>query len=454
MARSLLNPLVVAFVLGAACTPSGLPEEVTEVEADEPAQDPVEPENSGVVEEPTVDDECSRHHEQDPVRIGRTDLRPTPLTDAVQWSSQVDARGGYAHRVDIDARGHVTWAHDRGSMQFIVERFDLDGRRTWSRRTKPAEHQPEALDAAAAGEVVLGGNALTTGPRAGEAITAFDVDGRPRWRTRTPRLDIRRLAFMFDGRVGLFASSGRRKVTLGDHTMVNRLSAGRLMDVLAVLDATGTPQWSRSFLPGVLDMRVHDELMVVASHVGASLPVDYGSGANEGPGVLAAFDVHTGQSRWAVEFNTGLWAVRSVGADLLAVGFDATTTFMGGRTVSGTMAAWIGPSGCYRGSVVLGHGISRIATRDDGSFVVAGPAGSRTLVRQVGETMVEVPAEHWFVAEIDASLEPQGLHTVRCDDLRLAAGPRSRVAVSCFTDLSQGESLRRRYELMVLERSP
>ncbi len=441
----LFHPSAVALALG-ACTPSG--SDGSEPPTATAPMPPVDLDGAGESGEQQPERPCALRFGEDPIVIAPSDLQPSPIGPALAWSKKVDARGGYAHRVGMDAEGGVVWAHDIRSMSFVVASFRRDGVRRWRHRLRPAQLEPDVLAVMPDGSVAVSGTAFTTGRRGGQTTVVLDAKGIERWRQRTPRIAVEGLATTADGHLLMLGSSGRTEVTLGEHTMVNERSPGS-MEIVARLDGHGRDLWSKAGTPGALDMVVHDGAMVLAAHVGRE-PHEYWGGTTQTPGVLVSVDGATGEPRWSLGFDIGLWAVRPYTGDLLAVGFHGASS-LGGPVLDGTSAAWIDPQGCYRGSVNLGTNISRVDVAPDGSMVVAGVALTHAETRRVGQTSFEVPAGHWFVAGIDPLLQLRWLYLVQCDGLELAAGDGGRAALSCFTDQSRASKLVRRYELLVVD---
>lgn len=427
-----------------ACTPTSPPRQ-EEPPTPEPSVAPM-PVDAGAPETAT---RCLPRFAQDPATITSPPIEPTPLSTAATWSQQVDAIGGYEHGVGLDAEGHVVWAHDTKHMHFAVERFDRDGHRQWQRILEPRQLEPEALHVTPDGAILVAGTSFAEGAAGGQLLVTLEPTRTERWRQRTPRVSVHALSELAQGHTLMQGSSGRQEVTLGGHLMRNEwLPRGHSMDIVARLDGAGEYLWSTAFLPGVLGMAVQGEAFYLAGNFGDTA-VDYGTGPTAGPGVLARFELETGRNAWSIGLPTGLRAVLPQGDDLLVVGFGHGVS-MGGPVLEGTPAAWFDPDGCYRGSVSLGSGMSRIVAGPDGSLVLYGMAPIGPATHSIGTTSFEVPAGHWFVAGIDPALELRWLHTVRCDGLHAAAGPRGRAAFSCYSDVSRPGKLVRRYELFVL----
>lgn len=391
---------------------------------------------------------CSPRYPQDPMAIETPPVEPGPppvptrLTAAAAWSRSVDALGAYAHGVAFDAGGHVIWAHDTKNMHFAVERFDRDGQQQWQRILEPRQLEPQALHANPDGTIVVAGTSFADGPAGGQRMVKLEPTQEERWHQQTPRVSVHALAGLPDGHTLMLGSSGRQEVTLGGHVLRNEwLPRGHSMDVVARLDDTGEYVWSTAYFPGALGLAVQGDAFYLAGNFGREA-VDYGTslGPTEGPGVLARFELASGHATWAVSLPSGLRTVLPHGDDVLAVGFGA-----------GTPAAWFDASGCYRGSVSLGEGISRIVAGPDGSLVVYGMTPTWPEIVAIGAMEFEILPSHWFVARIDPELKLSWLHELRCDGLQAAAGPHGRAAISCYTDEHRiNGNLVRRYDLYVL----
>jgi hypothetical protein len=392
-------------------------------------------------------DGCQAWQGIDPVVPRALAKTVAPLREASAWSRTVDARGGYSHRVDFDGDGNLTWGHDAGSMDFGVSRYGPDGDELWHRAQDPKEHEPDTITTTRSGVSLVAGTAFASDY--GQLLVAIDAEGTEMWRQPMPRIGVDQIEPAPGGLTIFEGHSGRAEVTLGGHAMVSDWGTVQGMDVLGALDQNGEFAWTQNFLPGVLDMAVHDQSIFLVGNYG-DFEVDFGRGPERGPGVAARFDSITGEHQWSRHFDTGLKAIVPQGDDLLVIGFPGSysSVSLGGPQLSGTPAARLDAQGCYRGSVLLGDGIGRVDGGDDGSFVVWGLVDGTT---RLGDQEFELTGRAWLIARFDPQLQLTHVLTTDCDNTYAAAGPHGRLAVSCLRDVSSGQRLVRRYELFVVE---
>ncbi len=394
------------------------------------------------VEEPVAG--CSLRFPDDAGTASAGAVTVTPLREAADWVTRVDAIGGYDHSVAFDPEGAVFWAHDSRHMRFTLAKFEPAGEQRWLRKLEPETLSPRVMRTTSKGSVLVAGTAFNED---GPTLVHVGADGSTLWKTRTPRVSVRAIREVPDG-FALLGHSGRAEVTLGPDTLRNAWTdVASSMDVLSILSNDGEFVRSEAFIPGALAMERGTDGLYVAGNFGR-VSADYGNGATAGPGVLAKFDL-SGQLEWTRGFGAGLYGVANAGPDVVTFGFASRgPASMGGPPSSGASAAWIDSEGCYRGSLSTGDGLARIVSAPDGSVLVYFLA-SRTDTWQLGHDAVSVPAGQWVVAKLSEDLQLQWAHSVECDGLHAAAGPRGETAVSCYRSLSDEKPLVRRYSLLV-----
>lgn len=435
----MLRRLVILALIGLSGCTQGGPEAVAEEPPPPPAGDP----DPATAEDPA---HCELRYGADPYLPPRSAVKARDLREVAAWSRVADARGGYAHRVDFDGEGKLTWGHDSGSMDFSVTRFDAEGELVWHHEREPKEHEPGVVTTTRSGVSLVAGTAF--GSDYTQLVVALDASGEPMWSRPTPRLGVDRLAPATGGLTIFEGHSGRREVMLGEYMMVSDWGSVQGMDVVGALDRGGEVVWTRNFLPGILDMAVREHDIFVVGNYG-DFEVDFGTGPALGPGVVARLDAATGEHRWSRRFDTGLKAIVPQGEDVLVVGFPGVTSSvsMGGPPLDASPAAWLDADGCYRGSVALGD-IGHVDAGEDGSLVAYGLLEGEYAL---GTHRFDRPVRGWVVARFDARLSLTHVIEADCENVSAAAGPDGRLAISCYRDLSSGAGLARRYELFLVE---
>jgi hypothetical protein len=171
--------------------------------------------------------------------------------------------------------------------------------------------------------------------------------------------------------------------------------------------------------------------------------VDYGGGPVVGAGVLARLTAE-GEHVWTRVFDGGLYDVLPWGDDAVLVSEKAALVD-GGKVYTRSRLRALGLDGCDRGAVDLGD-LPRLRRGLDGSLLVYGlRVGDPP---RLGASAVDVPPMQWWIARFTPDLSLAWVHTVACEGIEVAGGPRGEAAVSCFRSLSEGNPPRRRTLLL------
>lgn len=367
---------------------------------------------------------------------------PTPLRRAATWRIEREAVGAYDHDVAFDRDGDVLWAHDSARMHFVVSKIGADGAPKWKRTLEPAELSPHIVTAAPDGSLFVAGTSFASEPSSmGPLLVQLDSDGSLRRSVPTPRVGSSALVPLPGGALVILGNSAREEFSVGDDVFHNAWGpAGSSMDVLSVLEPDGSFSFADAYVPGIHDVAVVDDAIYLAGNFGDA-SVDYGGGEVRGPGVLAKLGLD-GAVQWTRRFDHGLRAVIGTGpgddAAIVTFGFDSDTT-----------AVWIDAAGCDVDSIALGD-VGRVAGAPDGGFVVSSLSTAGGMRRLGTHAFATAPLER-HVASITADRRLAWLHTTDCDDMKVAAAPNARAAISCLRVLDHDGVLDRRYELFVVD---
>lgn len=367
---------------------------------------------------------------------------PTPLRQAATWRIERRAAGAYDHDVAFDRDGNVLWAHDSARMRFVVSKVAPDGVPKWTRTLEPAELSPHIVAAAPDGSVFVAGTSFASEPSpAGPLLVQLGADGALRRTVATPRVGSSALVPLANRGLVIFGRSARETFSVGDEVFHNTWGRpGSSMDVLSVLEPDGSFSFAGAYVPGILGVAVVEDAIYLGGNFGTA-SVDYGGGDTRGPGVVAKLGLD-GAVAWTRRFDTGLRAVVPAGpgdeAAIVAFGFDSDTT-----------AVWIDAAGCDVDSAAFGD-VALVAGAPDGGFVVAALSIAGGLRRIGAHTFATAPLE-WHLASIAADRRLAWVHTIDCDNLKVAAAPDGRAAISCLRMLDEGDELDRRYELLVAD---